>query len=139
MKQRSRALIVKDNKVLLMFRNKYGDVYFSIPGGKREGEESLERTAQREVEEETTIKCEIIELLARELSPEENTEHNLFLADYISGTASLPENSVEGIAMKSNPENLYLPNWVDIKYVTNLDIRPEALYPAFKEYIKKLL
>lgn len=139
MKQRSRALIVKDTKVLLMFRNKYGDAYFSIPGGKREGDESVEQTAQREVEEETTIKCKVTKLLARKLSPEENTEHTLFLAEYVSGEASLPESSVEGVAMAADADNIYLPSWVNIEKAVELEIRPEALSAPFKEYIKKLL
>jgi 8-oxo-dGTP diphosphatase len=53
------GLVVRDGKVLLVHRPKYDD--WSIPKGKCEDGEPDEACALREVEEETGIRCELLE------------------------------------------------------------------------------
>ena len=49
------ALIVKDDKILLIKSHKWGDVYL-LPGGHVENKETIFEAAKREGEEETGIK-----------------------------------------------------------------------------------
>ncbi len=51
------GIIVRDGSVLLVHRPKYDD--WSFPKGKLEENESWEAGAVREVEEETSVRCEI--------------------------------------------------------------------------------
>jgi len=53
------GLVLRDGKVLLVHRPKYDD--WSFPKGKCDDGESDEACALREVEEETGLRCELLE------------------------------------------------------------------------------
>jgi 8-oxo-dGTP pyrophosphatase MutT (NUDIX family) len=55
------GVIVRDGRVLLVHRPRYGD--WSLPKGKLKLGESWEQAALREVEEETGVRCELGELV----------------------------------------------------------------------------
>jgi 8-oxo-dGTP pyrophosphatase MutT (NUDIX family) len=53
------GLVVRDGKVLLVHRPRYDD--WSFPKGKCDAGEADEQCALREVEEETGLRCELLE------------------------------------------------------------------------------
>jgi 8-oxo-dGTP diphosphatase len=57
------GLVVRDGKVVLVHRPKYDD--WSFPKGKCDAGESDEECALREVEEETGLRCELLEEIGR--------------------------------------------------------------------------
>lgn len=86
----ARGIIVKENKVLLMFRRRDGREYYVFPGGHmRYGEKPID-TATREIEEETTIKVKNLKL-AYEVVNESNSQEReyYFVGEWDSGEPTL--------------------------------------------------
>ena len=55
MKIAVRAIVIKDENILVMYRNKYGSQYYTLVGGRAEKDETPEQALQREVKEETGL------------------------------------------------------------------------------------
>jgi len=131
----ARGIIIKDNKVLLIYREKAGDIYYSIPGGKVEEGEKLEETVVREVLEETSINVKPLKYLGVFGAANINFEQHLFLCEYIDGEPKLGD-AIEKEIMTKDPTNFYRPEWVNIGDVTSLKVRPDHAEEFFKNYIK---
>lgn len=134
-KTSSRGLVIKDGKILLMYREKNGKQYFSVPGGKLEEGETPEQTVVRELLEETCLNVKPIKFLGKFEHIDKEYEHNLFLCEYVSGEVKLGD-SVEMEIMHDNPTNYFRPEWVEINRVLNLNIKPESMSDFIKDYLK---
>lgn len=98
-----------------------GKEYWSFPGGGVEEKESAEDAVLREVKEETTLEVKIEKLLYRTVC-DHNSEQFFYLCSYISGEPKINNN--EALRMKENKNNLYNPEWRDIKDLSRLLLYP---------------
>lgn len=121
LKQRSAVIILKDENILLMHRNKFGEEYFSIPGGTIEPGESPEQTAVREIKEETNLDV-VLDKLLWEIEDERHQDY-YFLAKSFSGEMALggPELARQATG------NLYDLQWIKIKDLRNILLYPESI------------
>ena len=101
----------------LMILNRGADSW-GLPGGGREDGETSEEAAVREVEEETSIQCELAEpFLLRKLTvvPENGDEKRLHLlfvffdADYLGGEIAIQGGELNGAAWFAEPPARMLP------------------------------
>jgi len=118
---RAVAILIKNNKVLLIHRKNEKE-YFVFPGGGVENRETVEQAVVRELKEETTINVKIDRLLYHHIY-DNDTELFFFLCDYISGEAKLADDSPEKEEMLEGKE-FFNPVWVEIK-----ELRNSLLYP----------
>ena len=58
----TRAIIFIDDKIALIYRNKFENIYYSLPGGGVEGNETLEEATIREVKEELNLDVEVLDI-----------------------------------------------------------------------------
>lgn len=128
-----RAFIVKDDKILMMFRRKNGAEYYVFPGGHMQIGESTEQTVIREVEEETTIKCKIIKSAFEFVDyKNEVIEYDYyFLCKWVSGE---PELSGEE-SRRSTVDNYYEPKWVKVSELNSIKILPIRAKEWLFEYL----
>jgi 8-oxo-dGTP diphosphatase len=115
--QRVAAIIVKDEKMLLMHRINNGKEYYSFPGGGKEEGESLEEGTLRELSEETTIEATIDHLVYK-LTWDSGDENYFYLCTYISGEPKLREDAEE-ISEMADGTQMYKPEWVEISMLPN--------------------
>lgn len=57
------VIVIQDNKILLINHLRDGKRYWVLPGGKLRQVETLKECGEREVEEETSLKVKVSELL----------------------------------------------------------------------------
>ena len=115
-----RGLIIHKNELVVLFRRKNGNEYYSVPGGGIEMNESKEEALTRELFEELNIKVKI----NKEVFTYENDKaiEYFFTCDYISGTFEL-----NGEEKERNCENNYYEvSFIPIKNINNYNILKEV-------------
>ena len=87
MRKGARALIIKDDNILLIHRIKNGEEYYVLPGGAIESDETPEDVAIRECKEETNLNCKINKKL---WDIEENVKGEIKTGVYFYLESTLP-------------------------------------------------
>lgn len=134
--QRVRAIIIVEDKILLINRLKKDESYWVIPGGQVESGERREEAVKRECTEELGITVHIKKLFIERISdkPETAGQHEFFylcdMVDGKSGTGQGPEFQ-PGTQYKGE----YKISWVDLKKLSDINLRPqEVKNKIIKEY-----
>jgi 8-oxo-dGTP pyrophosphatase MutT (NUDIX family) len=104
-----------------MRRHKAGMDYYSVPGGKIEPGETPERTAVREIQEETSMTVQASRLLGT-LRNQDRTEY-YFLAERFEGRPQLGGPELQ----RQSPENHYELEWVQADRVPGVGLMPPAI------------
>lgn len=123
LRRAARAIVLHDNKILVMRRNKMGKLYMVTPGGRLEPGEDPEQALTRELAEETMIEIANPRLVfIEEPNNQQWGTQYIYLCDYIAGEPQLHPDSDE---QRSNLEgkNLYEPMWLP------LDLFPHPDFP----------
>lgn len=118
MTQAAFAIVLKDAQVLLVKPHDWVSQFsghWNFPGGVVEKGESFEKGAEREVLEETGIRCSVEELLNTAYNERFDTAINIFRANYISGELLIQEKEISEAAWFSIENSLVLPLAFDIK------------------------
>lgn len=126
MRRAVRAIILKDNHLLVMHRNKFGTVYDTLPGGNIEVGETPEQALYREVEEETMVTFKNPRLVFIEHSDALYGDQYVFLCDYISGEPQLHPASEE-IQINNLGKNLYEPKWLSVEQLADAPFLSDVL------------
>ncbi len=132
----SRAIVINDNKLLVINRNKYGFKFVTIPGGHIEKNESPEETVIRETFEETSIKIANPRLIITEIFNKDYDQQFIFLCQYISGEPAIQPETNESISNRLG-QNLYSPNWLDIAKIKEANILPRELKDKLISYLSE--
>ncbi|HTE21515.1 MAG TPA: NUDIX domain-containing protein [Candidatus Limnocylindria bacterium] len=124
----ARAIVIRDGRLLVMRRNKFGKEYVTLPGGSVEIGEKPEQTAVREVLEEATITVQNPRLVFIDHA-EFYGDHYIYLCDYVSGEPKLSPGSTEAAIHKMG-KNLYEPGWLPLSELPDVPFLSAELQQA---------
>jgi ADP-ribose pyrophosphatase YjhB (NUDIX family) len=133
-KNTARAIVVYDNQLLAIRRNKFGEEYYTLPGGGVQKNELVFDAVSREVMEETSLRI----LPVRELYRGSHvTGHTTYfvLCEYLDGVPTLHPNSEEAL-LSAVGNNTYQPLWLPLKSLSSL---PLPFYPDSPEFHAHLI
>lgn len=125
---RARALILHQEKVLLMRRVKEHEEYYTLIGGKVEAGETPEQACIREVMEECGVTVALTREIFRTTDMHEGilNTHIIYECAYISGKPALSGEELD----RATATNIYEPLWIDVVQAITLPLVP-ALYMDF--------
>jgi 8-oxo-dGTP diphosphatase len=126
MRKASRVIVIKDNQLLVMHRNKFGTEYDTLPGGAVEMNETEAQCAVRETQEETGIQVNDLRLMYIEHAGDMYGDQYIFLANYVEGEPTLSPNSQE-YAINQLGQNLYVPKWLPLSELANAPFLSDEL------------
>lgn len=116
MRQRAVAVIVQNNKLLLIHRIKDDEKYYCLPGGGVEDTEIPENTVVREIREELNLKIESVEKVF-EFENRGGMEI-YYLVNKFSGAMKVIGDMKPGRNMKDSVE------WCDKKKIEEVNLLP---------------
>lgn len=130
------AIIIKNNKILLIHRKKNGEEYWVFPGGGVEDFETREEGLIREVKEETNL--EVIEFNLEFMTYNEasKSDQPFYLCTVSDGTLEIVGEEKE----KNSPENWYQLEWVDLERVKDIWLVPDkAKEEVVRRYVVSVI
>ena len=134
MRKAVRAIIVKDDKLLTMKRDKFGHEYFTLIGGHIEPGESPEGALLRELYEETGVVAHVVRQVYLEHASVPYGDQLIYLCQYVSGEPALRPDSDEALISQMG-QNLYLPLWLPVKDLLTVPFRSGKLARRLAKHI----
>ena len=131
-RRRARAIIIHDGKLLSMYRERDGRVFYTFPGGGMEGNETEEECVKREVVEEFGINVQPIKKVY--IYETQYSIENFYVSTWVSGEFG----TGEGEEYQENRNNgVYIPKMIEISDIPNTPLMPPEIASAFYEdYMK---
>lgn len=130
-----RAIVFRDNDMLVMKRNKFGHVYYTLPGGAISIGESPEQALRREMQEETGLQLGGARLVFAEDAGEPYGVQYVYLVDYAGGEPALSPTSDEA-EISALGKNLYEPMWLPTAGLADVEFVSPKLQRALADAIK---
>lgn len=123
---RARAIIIHEGKMVSMYRERQGRVFYTFPGGGMKGTETEEECVKREVFEEFGL---IVKPTKKVYTYEnKNSIEHFYIADWLSGEFG----SGEGEEFEENRNNgVYIPKLIEISDIPNIPLMPPEVASAF--------
>jgi 8-oxo-dGTP diphosphatase len=135
MRKASRAIIIKDDKLLVTKRNKFGNEYYILIGGGVDIGEDLEQALYRELQEESGVQVSNPRLVFVENAGDIYGLQHIFLCEYVSGEPVLHPDSAEA-KISALGQNTYTPMWLPLSEVATVPFRSDRLRRALLDGIK---
>lgn len=132
----ARAIIIENDQLLLMLRDKEGQQYCTLVGGQVQGDESLEEALVREVKEETGLQITGARLIFIEKHAAPYNEQYIYLCTVAPHNGvSIQEASEESLLNRIGI-NTHTPVWVHRNAFGGIQFRTLQLHQAIMDGLK---
>ena len=128
-RKRARAIIIRDDALVSMYREFDDRVFYVFPGGGMEDNETEEECVIREVYEEFGITAKPNKKVY--VYENEKSIEYFYLCDWISGEFGTGQG--EEFDINSNKEGVYIPKLIKIDNIPNLPLMPPEVASSFYE------
>lgn len=129
-RKRARAIIISDEKIMVMYRELNDRVFYAFPGGGMEGSESEEECVIREVNEEFGINVKPIKKVY--VYETEKSIEYFYLCEWLNGEFATGKGEEFD---KNNTNGVYIPELINISDIPNLPLMPKEIAESFfKDY-----
>lgn len=135
MRHAARAIIIKDDKLLVTYRNKFGSEYYILIGGGVDMGETPEQALLRELQEESGVQIANPRLVFTEDAGDMYGLQHVYLCDYVAGEPMLSPDSVE-YKINEAGKNLYKPMWLPFSDLPHATFRSERLKRAILDGVQ---
>ena len=127
----ARAIIIHEGKLVSMYRERQGEVYYTFPGGGKEKNENIEECVVREVLEEFGIVVKPIKNVY--VYESQKSVEYFYLVEWISGVFGTGTGEE---FQEDNKNGLYIPKFIEISNIPNPPLMPPEVASVFyNDYI----
>ncbi len=137
MSKAARAIIIQDNKILVMHRNKYGSEYFTLVGGRVAEGENTEQALVREIREETGLTVTAASLVFIEEHAAPYNEQYVYLCEVAPNSGAAIQEDSEEAQLNRFEVNVHELRWIEVKAFASIPFRTPQLHEAIVRAFKK--
>ena len=131
-RERARAIIIHEDKIISMYRERNGRVFYVFPGGGMENNETEEECVVREVIEEFGLTVKPIKKLYT-YENDISIEH-FYLCEWVAGEFGT---GVGEEFEEDRNRGVYIPKMIEIKDIPQLPLMPpEVAKEFFNDYMQ---
>ena|SRR5581483_10339194 len=136
MSKAARAIITENNQILLMQREKEGQTYYTLVGGRVNSNESIEQAVVREVKEETGLDVIRASLVFIEEHPKPYNEQYTFLCEVAPHKDIGLHAASEEALLNRVGINIHTPVWIELRHFPSVPFRTVQLQESIIESFK---
>lgn len=125
-----RAIVVRDDRMLVMQRDKFGQVYYTLIGGGIDAGETADQALRREISEESGFALQSARPVFIEEAGDPYGTQYIYLCEVTGDEPKLSPESDE--AKLFDLGNKHTPMWIPIKDLPSLTFRTPGLQKALQ-------